>query len=70
MWSDLDQSLELLGALIGGIVLLIIVLPRLEDDLTDRSAPARHSSDAQTRRLPAWRPPYRDARSRKGGDRD
>lgn len=72
MWSDLDQGLELLGAFVGGIVLLLVVLSRLEDDLRDRADPARATD--RTRRHGAfrawWRRRVPDERSGEGIDRD
>jgi hypothetical protein len=70
MWSDLNQSLELLGVFVAGIVLLLIVLPRVEDDLNARADPA-HATN-RTRRHAAFRPWWRrrhhDQRSQRGGD--
>ncbi|MGW5361905.1 hypothetical protein [Actinopolymorpha pittospori] len=63
MWSDLDQSLEFLGAFVGGIVLLLVVLSRLEDDLKDRADSARAAD--RTRRHAAFRAWWR----RRGPDK-
>ncbi|GAA5026045.1 hypothetical protein GCM10023317_73130 [Actinopolymorpha pittospori] len=72
MWSDLDQSLELLGMFVAGVVLLLVVLPRVEDDLNDRADPARTTS--RSRRNAAfhawWRHRNPRQRSGEGGDRD